>query len=245
VGEVPWFIAHSEDWRGDEVMLDPEESHHALHVLRVPRSAPMWISDGGGSIARCSLDEVRGDRVVAKIIDKQHHPRPLPEVVVYQAAPKAGKLDEVVEHLAQLGVAELRVFDSSRTVVRWNDDKRHKVAERWRAIARGAAKQSRNPFVMRTGFFGSWADLISNVADEGHALALWEGASISLRERLPIDPQRLALIVGPEGGFAAEEADQLGAVGAEPVSLGPRIFRTEMAPVVACCSLLWHYCLIG
>jgi 16S rRNA (uracil1498-N3)-methyltransferase len=245
VGEGSWFIAPSEDWRAGEVLLDAEESHHALDVLRLSRSAELWISDGEGTVARCSVEAVQDGRLLAKIVESQDHARPRPEIVVYQGAPKGGKLDDLIERLAQLGVAELCVFESSRTVVRWDDSKRGRLAERWRAIARGAAKQSRHPFVMRTAPPGPWPDLLDRVAAEGVALTLWEGASASLRSRLPKEPGRIAIIVGPEGGLAVEEAEALDSAGAAPVSLGPHIFRTEMAPVVACSALLWHYGLIG
>jgi 16S rRNA (uracil1498-N3)-methyltransferase len=244
VGAPPWFYAAPSEWHDTYVLLDAHESHHAVHVLRTSTGREILVSDGSGTVARCLLRHSEAGRVAADILEKRHHDRRLPEIVVYQAASKGGKIDEVVDRLAQLGVAELCVFESIRSVVRWNG-KEEKLALRWHALARGASKQSRNPFLMRTGSPKSWHDLVATVTDEPLAITLWEDAVLPLRQSLPPAATRVALIVGPEGGLSAEEAASLGDTGAAPVSLGAQIFRTELAPIVACSAVLWHYGLIG
>jgi 16S rRNA (uracil1498-N3)-methyltransferase len=246
VGETYWFIASPTAWQESQVLLDAEETHHAVHVLRLgPTDTPIFVSDGKGTVARCSVGNVDGGRLVAKIEESHRHPRPQPEIVIYQAASKGSKIDDTIDASGQLGVASLWVFESSRSVVRWTADKREKLAARWEALARGAAKQSRNPFVLETGPPRSWGELIDSISREPFAVTLWENAPTPLRQALPVAAGRIALVVGPEGGFSPEEAAALATAGAAPVSLGSRIFRTEMAPVVACSALLWHYGLIG
>jgi 16S rRNA (uracil1498-N3)-methyltransferase len=240
-----WFIAPRSDWLSDRVLLGVEETHHALHVLRLAPTETVCVSDGNGTVARCALDRVTDDRVVASIIDKHQERRPQPEIVLYQAAPKGAKVDEIVERSAELGVAELSVFTSQRTIVRWRGEKVEQLATRWRGKARSAAKQSRNPFVMRTGPTLAWAQMVDRIRQEPFAVTLWEDASVGLHEVLPQRADRVALVVGPEGGLTSEEADELSGAGAVPVSLGPRIFRTEMASLVATAVLLWHYGSIG
>jgi 16S rRNA (uracil1498-N3)-methyltransferase len=98
---------------------------------------------------------------------------------------------------------------------------------------------------MRTGSPRSWPELLGAITGEPLALTLWEEAAAPLRRSLPDAPARLALVVGPEGGFSTEEAAMLSDAGAAPVSLGSQIYRTEMAPIVACSAVLWHYGVIG
>jgi 16S rRNA (uracil1498-N3)-methyltransferase len=136
------------------------------------------------------------------------------------------------------------VFVSARTVVRWDERKRAALARRWQARALAAAKQSRNPFVMDVGAPVSWRQLCAALVEEPLALVLWEQATRPLREALT-DARRVALVVGPEGGLGAAEADELQALGAHPVSLGPRILRTENAAVVATSAILFERGLIG
>jgi 16S rRNA (uracil1498-N3)-methyltransferase len=86
---------------------------------------------------------------------------------------------------------------------------------------------------------------VRRVTKEPAAVVLWEDASFPLRTALFGEADRVALVVGPEGGFDREEAEVLADAGAQLVSLGPVIFRTENAPVVAVSALLYHYGLIG
>ena len=225
--------------------MDPDESHHAADVLKVAPPDVITVTDGAGKIARCAVREVSAGRVVADVLEAEDCRRLTPEIAVYQGVAKGRKLDETVEKLAELGAAEFWAFSSQRAVVDWDAQKIAKVTERWRAIGRSATKVARSPFATRIGGVASWTELVRRVAKEEYAVVLWEEASFPLRTALVEGAQRIALIVGPEGGLARPEAEALADAGAQLVSLGPRIFRTENAGVVATASLLYHYGLIG
>jgi 16S rRNA (uracil1498-N3)-methyltransferase len=245
MSSTPWFIAPRESWTNDEVVLPAEESHHATTVMRVAPPDVITITDGRGVVARCAATRVEGGLLVAEVLEREER-RPLrPALAVYQGAAKGHKIDDVVERLAELGVAELWAYESRRSVARWDAAKVDKLTARWHAIASAAAKQSRNPFVMRAGAGLSWTELVRRVAAEDFTVVLWERATLPLRTALVGKPDRVALVVGPEGGLDREEAESLADAGGQLVSLGPRILRTEVAPVVACSALLWHYGLIG
>ncbi len=240
-----WFYAPPERWRDSEVALPPDESHHAVRVLRINPPDVITVFDGRGVLARCAAARQEGDVLVAEILERDERRRPRPAVAVYQATPKGSKGDEVAERLAEMGVAELAMFGSERSVARWDARKAERVGDRWRSIARSAAKQSRNPFLMQAEAGLSWTELVRRIAREPLAIVLWEGASLPLRVALDARPERVALVVGPEGGFTRPEAEELADAGALLVSLGPLILRTEHAPIVAVSALLFHYGLIG
>ena len=240
-----WFIVPRSEWSEDIVTFPPDETHHAVRVLRVSVPDVVTVSDGSGTMARCAVEVIEDDRLQARILEREELRAPKPRVVVYQGAAKGRKVDEVVDRLAELGVAETWVYESSRSVVEWDKAKWTKLHDRWRSIARAAAKQSRSPFVLDVGGGLSWTEMLRHVAREPLAIALWEGASLPLRSALVSEIDRIALIVGPEGGLERAEAEALADAGAQLVSLGPRILRTELAPVVASSALLWHYGLIG
>lgn len=250
MSSTPWFIAGPEAWTEAEVALPTDESHHALKVMRVSPPDVIVVTDGRGRVARCAVARTEGDRLVAEILEVDER-RPLkPRIVVYQGAAKGQKIDGIVERLAELGVAEVWVYESSRSVVKWDDAKVAKLGDRWRSIARSAAKQSRSPFVLETGGGLSWTELQRRVAKEPHAVVLWEESSFPLRTALAGTSQtgavaRVALVVGPEGGLDRSEAEALADAGAQLVSLGPQILRTENAAVVTTAALQFHYGLIG
>jgi 16S rRNA (uracil1498-N3)-methyltransferase len=245
VSSPPWFLASPKALTDEEVALDPAESHHAVAVLRAAPGDLINISDGVGTVARCSVSRIDDHQVVARVLDREMTRKPSPEVAVYTGAAKGAKVDGVVERLAELGVATVGVFSSTRSVVSWDDNKRRRLAERWEAIARSAAKQSRSPWLLETRPPLSWPDLSAQVAPEPLVIVLWEEASAPLRTALPDSAERVALVVGPEGGLTPAEVDELAAAGGRPVSLGPRILRTENAPIVAASAVLFQYGLIG
>ena len=214
-------------------------------MLRVGPPDVITVTDGRGTVARCAVIHAEGPSVVAEVIEREHRRPPLPRLVVYQGAAKGTKVDAVIQALAELGVAELWAYSSERSVVRWEPAKVARLTERWRAIARAAAKQARNPHLLTAGGGLSFAELTRRVASEPFAVVLWEEASLPLRAVLVEGPERVALVVGPEGGLTRGEAETLAAAGAQLASLGPFILRTEHAPLAAGAALLYHYGLLG
>lgn len=240
-----WFYAPRTDWTEQEIVLPPDESHHAAAVLRVAPPDVITVTDGKGSVARCSVTDADPGRVVAEILESDHRRALTPRIVIYQGAGKGNKVDGIVDRLAELGVAELWVYESSRTVVKWDAEKVERLGDRWRGIARAAAKQSRNPYFLETGGGLSFTELTRRVSKEPAPVVLWEGASLPLRTALIEGCDRVALVIGPEGGLARDEAEALADAGAQLASLGPHVLRTELAPVVAASALMYHYGLIG
>ena len=241
---TPWFYAPPSAWSGDSVELPPDESRHAAKVMRVAPPDVITITDGQGQIARAAVSYVE-PFVRATVLESETRRPPKPQIVIYQGAAKSGKLDDMVERLAELGVAEVWAFTSERSVARWDEAKSKKLSERWNSIACSAAKQSRSPFLLKAGAGLSWTELIRRVGAEPLALTLWEEASLPMRAALADPADRIALVIGPEGGFTKAEAEALADAGAPLVSLGPRILRTENAGFVAASALLYHYGLIG
>lgn len=225
--------------------MPTDESHHALRVLRITPPAVITVTDGHGTVARCAASSIRDERLVAEVLEVDRRRRPRPEVVVYQGAAKGHKNDSVVERLSELGAAEVNVYESERSVVRWDAEKRKRLGDRWRALAHSAAKQSRNPFVVRVGAPLTWLELVRRVSSEPLAVALWEEADLPLRTTLLEGAERVAIVIGPEGGLSKTESETLADSGAQLASLGPLILRTEHAPVVATSAVLFHYGLIG
>jgi len=204
----------------------------------------VWLTDGHGTVSRATLTDERAERAVVVVREQRRRERPAPEIAVYQGAAKGSKTDDLVDRLAQVGVAETRVFLSKRSVVRWDQPKRVALGRRWEGRAWAAAKQSRSAWRMATGPPLGWPDLLSATERERDVIVLWEQARVPLRNALS-SPARIALIVGPEGGLEEGEVHVLEGAGGRPASLGPRILRTENAALVAASAILWHFGAIG
>jgi 16S rRNA (uracil1498-N3)-methyltransferase len=216
-----------------------------VKVLRLAPPDVVTVTDGRGTVARCAVARAQERSVLLEVLEKESVRRPRPEIAVYQGAAKGHKNDEVVEKLAELGVAATSVYESRRAVVRWDRGKIERLNERWGAVTRSAAKQSRNPYVMEAVAGLSWADLLARLSAEPTTVVLWERASLPLRTALLDGADRIAVVVGPEGGLEDAEAEALADAGGQLVSLGPRILRTENAALVTVSALQYHYGVIG
>lgn len=234
---APHFFAVSVE--GDRIRIEGEEARHAVRVLRIRTGERITVSDGAGTVAEAVVVEA-SSALVAEVTGRRTIPPSLPRVTVFQGIAKAGKLDVVVQKLTEIGVDEIVPLQAGRSVARWEG--RGARIERLRIVAREAAKQSRRAWLPVVGE----PVTAGQARSEGLALVLHETADSRLSGALPgAPPERIALFVGPEGGFDEGEVSGLVARGARAVGLGPQILRTETAALVAATIVLGRYGRIG
>lgn len=226
---------------GDRVVLRGEEARHAVRVLRIRPGETITVSDGAGQVVEATVVE-SGRTLVAAVVGRRTVPRPRPAVTVFHAIPKHGKLDLVVQKLTELGVAGIQPFAASRSVARWDEAKARAQTERLAAIALQAAKQSRRAWLPEV----APPSALAAISLPEPTFLLHEGATDRIAAALPPEPpERLGLVVGPEGGLADGEVAALSGIGVRAVSLGPLILRTETAALVAAAVVLSRYGLLG
>jgi 16S rRNA (uracil1498-N3)-methyltransferase len=218
---------------GDAVALGVDETHHLTRVLRLRGGAEVEVADGRGRRVLAVL----GAGQVVLTADPVRTPQPRPELVLAQALPKGRKLDEVVRVATELGVDRLVPVATARSVVTLTGDRAERAAERWRAVGRAAAEQSRRPFLPRVDAPVEVATLptVATLAEGGVLLVAAPGAP-PLPELVVPSWARggpVTVAIGPEGGFTEDEVAALVAAGAQAVGLGPTVLRTEHAGAAA------------
>jgi len=165
-------------------------------------------------------------------------PRP-PEsplgIDLYQALPERERFELVLEKATELGVGRIVPFESCRSITLEQRDARQKKSHRWPHVLLRAARQCRRSELPCLFAVSGWDQVLYLARQADLALLLyereegWRLGEILEGER----PRRVALIVGPEGGFATEEVEEARQLGIVPVSLGPRLLRTETAAMAA------------
>ncbi len=208
---------------GSRLALSAEERHHLTRVLRLSPGAPIEVADGQGwwGPAELTTDGVLLTGAV------QHRPPPSPRLVLAQALPKGRKLDEVLRQATELGVDELRVVISSRSVRQLEGERASRARVRWQAVVSAACEQAR--LARRPQVTGPLA-LDRLARDDELLLVAHPGAP-----GLPSVVESLAgvaavvLAVGPEGGFSDAEVADAVAGGALAVGLGDSVLRAEHA----------------
>ena len=224
----------------DTARLLPQEARHALTVLRLKagENVQLILED---QLFDAVLIQTEPE-VLARLGEALSSPEPGVRVTLYQGLPKADKVDLLTQKCTEAGVYAVRVAEMARSVSRLNGKDGDKKAERWQRIAQEAAKQSGRAHVPEIGIVSG--KLLPELL-KAHDLVLvpWEEAhALSLAGALRACPQAqdIAVVIGPEGGMTSEEVEAFKAAGAVPVTLGPRIFRTETAGLAALIMILYE-----
>ena len=220
-----------ERWHATPITVSGDEHHHLARVLRARAGDVVTLFDGVGAEAQARV--VRVGRTETELAIAAA-PRPgaaedAPPLVLLTAVPRGGRMDFLVQKCAELGVARLVPIVTARSVVRPEPGKR----VRWEKIAREASRQSGRADVPAVGApVALAAALAAPDLPARRLLFSPDAAAPSVRALLP-DRAATALLVGPEGGFAAAEVDAARAAGFQPASLGAYILRVETAAIVA------------
>ena len=216
--------------------LPEEEAQHALRVLRMnPGDACQALT--GGDIFEAVLEET-SPRVILSLGERLPSPEPGVRVTLYQGLPKGDKMDYVVQKCTEAGVFRIVPVCFSRCVAVWADKDAEKKRTRLRRIAAEAAKQSGRALAPDIAPPVTVTELCQALSVHELALVPWEEQKGNCIAANWNGQKDVAIIIGPEGGIAPEEIEQMKAAGGRPVTLGPRIFRTETAGLAALVSLL-------
>lgn len=211
-------------------VLPPEESRRARAVLRLQPGDEVELFDGAGVAASAKIASV-GEEVAVEVLEVRTA-HAAPPIAIAQALPKGDKLELVIQKATELGAAAIVPFSSARAVVKLDADKASARVERWRKIAREAARQCGRA---DTPEVTELQDLAGVLARPGKKGLLYEGAT-DVRLGAFLDAagsEPLTLLIGPEGGFADEEVARAREAGASIVGLGSRILRTETVALAA------------
>ncbi len=217
--------------------LSAEDRHHLRDVLRLTAGDEIVAVEPDGHAWLARLTAVTADEVRAETLGAIEAPR-VPRVWLAQGLAKGEKMDLVVRMATELGVERIVPLMTSRSVVRLDERKAAARVERWQRIAEGAAKQAQLARVPEVAALTHVNGLMRALEGAAVVLVAWEdaGGAPGIAAAIGAAPAAgapVAVVVGPEGGFAAEEVAVLVAQGAQVVSLGDTVLRTETAGVVA------------
>jgi 16S rRNA (uracil1498-N3)-methyltransferase len=219
---------------GARVELPAHSAHHAREVLRLRKGAAVRVFDGAGVEFDAVLDEV-SRRTVSARLGHRVEPRPeSPLHLVLAVSPlKGDRMELVLQKATELGVTEVWPVVTDRTDAAARPALHGTRDERWARVASGAAEQCGRAVVPPVAPTVRLSELLAR-AFEGARVALLETSGHPPLAALarPSRPAVL-LLVGPAGGFEAQEAERLKASGFVTASLGPRVLRAETAAVAA------------
>lgn len=215
---------------GPTLQLTGPEGRHAATVRRVAVGEQVDLTDGRGTVARCTVTATARDEVTLAVLDREQVPAPVPRLVVAQALIEGDRSEHAVEMLVEAGADEIVPWAADRSIAKWPAERAEKSRARWQATAREAAKQSRRLWWPEVAELTTSRALARRLAD-AVPVVLHESAAEPL-STLHLDnaPAEVLLVVGPEGGITDAE---LTAFGGHPYRLGPSVLRASTAGTAA------------
>lgn len=211
--------------QGGQVTLDESASRH-VRVLRLRVGEELLLFDGRGRAAPARLESV-GEQIVCKAEPPSASEERRVRLVLMLAVPKGSKLDDCVRMATELGVDEVALMLTERTVPRWDPERERSRIDRLTRIASEAAAQcERNdvPIVRAPRPYTDWLDEMPT-----GACGVLFGARAKGALKLEFIPQQLWCALGPEGGFTDGEINRFERAGFSVASLGARVLRVETA----------------
>jgi len=225
---------------GAEVALPETAARHAVTVLRLQPGDMLSLFNGEGGEYRATLVAVSKREARVRLTQFQATERESPVSITLALGISAGeRMDYSLQKATELGVSAIAPLATERSVVKLAGERAGKRLQHWQHVVIAACEQCGRNRVPAVAPVQKFFDYLAAVDRNQRLLMLSPDADTPLKRVAPT--AAAVLLIGPEGGLAPAEYQAARASGFEPVKLGPRILRTETAPVAALAVLqaLW------
>ena len=230
---APRFYLDAPLRAGSVCTLSEDAAHHAIHVLRLREGEEVTLFNGRGGEYAARIASIQRLRISIDLLEHRQLERESPlRVTLVQGVSAGEKMDSTVRKAVELGVAEVQPVLATRSVARPKGEGADSRRAHWQKVVIAACEQcgrNRVPAVQP----------LTSVEDyrPGEGMKLLLSPHAKLRFSEAVKGEAFILAAGPEAGFTAEEEGAFVAAGFLPVSLGPRVLRTETASVAALAAL--------
>lgn len=246
------FFVEPNQIHDTSIIITDGDVKHIKNVLRLKPGDEISVSNGiDQKEYRCGIEEITDTEVVCRLRFIKEDGVELPaKVFLFQGLPKGDKMELIIQKMVELGVYEIIPVEMKRCVVKLDAKKAKSKIARWQTISEAAAKQSRRAIVPRVNDVMAFAKALEYAQDMDVKLVPYEmeclcdGASGMDGTRKIIDAlrpgERIAIFIGPEGGFEEEEIRKAAALGMRTITLGRRILRTETAGMTVMAWIMYR-----
>ena len=237
------FFVRPDQVGGGEAVITGSDVNHIGNVLRMKPGKKVLLSAGGDWEYLCEIREITRDEVRLDVLEGEQSVKELPaEITLYQGLPKSDKMELIIQKAVELGAARIVPVETRRCVVKLDPKKAEAKVRRWQAIAESAAKQSGRQIIPEVAMPLPFRKALLEAEACTVRLIPYELAGGMDRTRQMIAAvrpgDRVAVFIGPEGGFETEEIREAAEHGVSEVTLGKRILRTETAGLVVLSLLM-------
>jgi 16S rRNA (uracil1498-N3)-methyltransferase len=232
---VPRFYVDAALRAGSVCALAEDAAHHAVHVLRLREGDDVTLFNGRGGEYAARIASIQRLRIAIDVLEHRAIERESPlRVTLVQGVSAGERMDSTVRKAVELGVAEVQPVLATRSVARPKGERAENRRAHWQKVVIAACEQCGRNRIPEVQPLVPLADYRSK--GEGMKVLLSPQAELRFSEAVK-NSTAFILAAGPEAGFTAEEEAAFAEAGFVPVSLGPRVLRTETAAVAALAAL--------
>jgi 16S rRNA (uracil1498-N3)-methyltransferase len=214
---------------GTTYLFDNEDALHAVRVLRMQAGDIFALSDGNGAWSRVQVREAGKKSLTVEVLESTFQEPLDTHFTVIQALTKGDRLKESIELNTAGGADRILMWQASRSIGKANPD----LVEKLSTTAREASKQTRRYRIPTIEGVLSTKDIVDQIARADLAIVFHESATAKLSEIATPGPQKVLIIIGPEGGITDEEISLFTSAGAKVALMGRPIFRSAHAGIAA------------
>ncbi|MFL0195812.1 RsmE family RNA methyltransferase [Clostridium sp. WILCCON 0269] len=239
------FFVSEKDISFRKAYITGDDVRHIHKVLRLQVGDKVNINNCNGKEFLAIIEKIDKEKVTVNIVEElELYNESSVKVYLFQGLPKSSKMDLIVQKVTELGVLEVTPIITNRVIVK-GDFKEFKKVDRWNKIARESSKQCKRSIIPCVNTPIHFEELLQYLCSMDLIVVPYEMEKCigmkkmisSIKDRDSI--RKIAVVIGPEGGFEEGEIEALKDINSHIVTLGPRIFRTETAGLV-CVSLLMY-----
>ncbi len=242
---MPRFFVENESILGEKIVIGGEDAKHISLSLRARVGERVTVCDGKGTDYECEISDITKSEVELSVLEVvKSVAEPSLEVILYQALVKSDKFDFIVQKCTELGVSRIVPVLTDRCISKPDEASLLKKISRWNKIAKEAAMQSGRGIIPVVENACTFDEALIRLKASDCGFVCYETTPRVPMEQIYNDsrngsePKTAAFLVGPEGGISDREAEKAAQIGVRLAGLGPRILRTETAPLCVLSALM-------
>ncbi|ADU29854.1 16S rRNA (uracil(1498)-N(3))-methyltransferase [Evansella cellulosilytica] len=247
------YFINPQMFHEDHVVISGDDAKHISRVMRMEQGDNIICCTTSGVCYECVISEMKDSYIYATIEKQESKSVELPvNVTIGHGLPKGDKFEWVIQKGTELGAKNFLPFEAERSIVKLDKKKADKKIDRWNKIAKEAAEQSHRQQLPKVMEVQRFSQLLDHVDGYSYVLVAYEEAAkndeksqlFSVLQEVK-KGESILFLFGPEGGFSDREINELTKKGALICGLGPRILRSETAPLYGLTAISYHLELLG
>ncbi|MFD1736622.1 16S rRNA (uracil(1498)-N(3))-methyltransferase [Bacillus salitolerans] len=247
------YFVPTSHFNENTVYISGDDVHHISRVMRMIEGDRVYCCNDLGETCISEITKITNEEIELHVVEWLENSAELSvRVSIASGLPKGDKLELIIQKATELGAHQFVPFNAARSIVKWDEKKGDKKIERWNKISKEAAEQSHRSIVPLVQKPISIDELIrispsfdyKMVAYEEEAKEGEKAKFVQLLSQMKAG-QSLLAVFGPEGGLTDKEVLKLNEAGFLSCGLGPRILRTETAPLYVLSAVSYHFELQG